>query len=117
MILTEETFLFEAAKVYRKRLSVSTQAFLLDANHLDLNSDFTKYFTNKEPRLLRLLINKLIIAVNLFGPDATTFIIFRLSDPYKEFAYHLFDCLSISDKDFQKDEVLLNEIKDALQEI
>jgi len=117
MNLTEDNFHFVAAKFYRKRLSVSTQAFLLDVNHLELKSDFQKYNTSKESRLLRILINKIVIACNLFGPEATDLILFKLPVEFRNYAFHLFSILDILNCDFIEDKELTKEINEALKRI
>lgn len=115
MILTEENFQLSAARVYKKRLCVSTKAFFHDLNCLDLNAEIAKCLANREPISIRLLINKVIIAWNLFGPECTDLISFLSSEKNLHFIQHIFLCLNILNVGIEVDETIMKEIYEAIE--
>lgn len=114
--LTKENFQLSAAKSYRKRLCFTTQSFRYDIAHLDINNDLRKYFDDPSNQMLRMVLNKLITACNLFGPDACELILFKIQHniKYHILVSHLFNALGIM-KDFTPDKELQEKINAALQ--
>lgn len=117
MKITEENFQLLAAKVYRKRICVNTKSFFNDLTNLDIKSDVIKYEASRDDKQLRLLINKLVIAVNLFGPDAVDLIMFKVPPNLQSFAKHLFYALTLIEGDFDKDNDLEKALNEALSRI
>lgn len=114
MILTTENFELSAAKVYRKAKCISTEAFLFDLNNVDLNADVTRYKNNKDPRTIRIIINKIITAYNLFGPDVADFIIFKSKDDKRDTLAQILNVLNLYIGDFKFDNELQKEIENAI---
>lgn len=115
MNLTNENYTLVAARVYKKALCVSTKAFLFDINYLDMNSDITRYRNNPSSRSIRLLINKIITAHNLFGPDTVDLMLFRIKEDKKDFISQLLTALNLYDGVYKHSLELEKEINDAFK--
>ena len=113
--ITKENFQLEAARCYQKRLCISTQAFLNDLRALEFKSDLTRYLNSREPKLIRILINKIIVAINLFGPTATEFILFRLEKAEIQFSLmeHILSKLDLLKYPIEVNEDFKREIDEA----
>ena len=95
--ITEDNYFLEAAKAYQKRLCFSSKAFYSDANALDIKSDITRFFGDVSEDRVRSLINKLIVAGNLFGVRSVDLILFRLRNHERHFSFvcQLYDVIGI----------------------
>lgn len=116
MRITEDNFQLLAAKVYRKRICVNTKSFFNDLASLDVKADILKYMSCRDDKQLRLIINKLVIAVNLFGPDAVELILFKVPESLNNFTQHLFNALSLVEL-HDKDSELEKALNEALSRI
>jgi len=116
MNLTTENFELHAAKVYRKAKCISTEAFLFDLSTLDLNSDITRYRNTKDLRTIRIIINKIITAYNLFGPDVADLIVFKAKDDKKDSLAQILNVLNLYIGDFKFDDELQREIENAIRQ-
>lgn len=95
--ITEDNYFLEAAKAYQKRLCFSSKAFYSDTNALDIKSDITRFFGDISEERIRTLINKLVIASNLFGIRSVDLILFRLRNAERHFSFvcQLYDVIGI----------------------
>lgn len=95
--ITEDNYFLEAAKSYQKRLCFSSKAFYSDANALDIKSDITRFFSDISEDRIRSLLNKLIVAGNLFGARSVDLILFRLRNHERHFSFvcQLYDVIGI----------------------
>lgn len=67
-LLCDENYVLYAARSYKKPVCLSTDEFIKDISSVErLKSDLTRYKSDKEPRQLRIIINKIVTFSNLFG--------------------------------------------------
>jgi hypothetical protein len=115
--ITSDNFSLVAARSYKKRFCLTTKSFFVDMNALELKSDLTRYFTVREPRSIRIIINKMITASNLFGPESVELVLFRLDGEYLNLAKHIYYALGILIEDLVVDDQLYRKIQDALSKV
>jgi hypothetical protein len=77
--LNDDNFLLYAAKVYDKPNAVMSE-FEEDLNRiLYIKRLFTKYYSTGALKE-RLILNHLVVLYNVFGPDATRLLFFKLEE-------------------------------------
>lgn len=112
--ITEDNYFLEAAKAYQKRLCFSSKAFYSDANALDIKSDITRFFGDVSEDRVRSLINKLIVAGNLFGVRSVDLILFKLRNSERHFSFvcQLYDSIGILPTDTKFTDI--KELRDII---
>ena len=115
-MMTPETFDFEAARHYRRKVVLSTASFRRDVKALTINNDIEKYCNNPTPQGIRLLLNRLIIASNLFGYGSVDLVLFTTKDEHKLLVKNLYVKLNLLPAD-ELDETLIGQINEAINTI
>jgi len=82
--LNESNFILYCAKNYDGRFYSSTEDFFNDLNKIGYIKKLLTRYIEKGELKERLILNHIIVLNNLFGPEATTRILFlKLSDQLK----------------------------------
>lgn len=116
MELTSENWQWYAVKNYHKPKILSQAQFDEDLRKLDFKANLTRFQNSKEPKLLRLIVNNVIICINTFGYAAVNLILFKLNGcpKHTEIIKHIFLILGLLNTIDNKDAKLENMIITSL---
>ena len=107
MQLSDESFMFYAAKYYDMRQVVSFEEFHNDIKRFQYLKKLFRRYKEKDDLKIRLILNHIIVIYNVFGPEATNLLFLKL-DEFQEYLKPFVLFLSYLPEKIEYNDMIIN---------